>query len=329
MIALAVILPILLGWGVLEMAGVFDGSSTSDEDTPIEDDINEITTYKGDNDILGTAGKDLISSGMGDDTVNAGMGADTIDGGVGNDVLNGGVGEDLIEGNFGKDTISGNAFDDILGGGGQSDVISGGDGDDIILGNDGDDSLDGNRDNDVISGGGGADIVAGGKGDDRLFGGYLDYEPDATSGNFADYTAEYINAYNAAGDAMPGATTAEILNSDYMRGYVLTDGSVDGSDTLYGGEGNDSLYVGGNDVAKGGLGDDTFILMDLANGVSCEITDFKAGDAVQIYVPEGASDPVVTIDVDGENAIINVDGNPIATCTGAAGTLTTDMISLV
>ncbi len=336
MIAVAVLLPILLGWGVLELTGVFDdGTNPNGDDDPIVDDVNEINAFGQDNDILGTKGNDLIHTGAGDDTVSSGMGSDTINGGIGNDFLNGGVGQDLIEGGFGKDTISGASFADTLGGGGQSDFITGGDGDDRIFGNDGNDSLDGNRDNDIIYGGGGADIVAGGKGDDILDGSnpFDTYITNPETGAPLDVSVEFMNALAAAeadNADNPDITLDELLASPRFDGIEpLKDAQLDGADTLYGGEGNDTLYVGGLDVAKGGLGDDIFIFDELANGEAGTVVDFKVGDTVQITVPEGSADPVVEIRIDGDDALLVADDNVVGTFTGAASVLTLEMVALL
>ena len=334
MIALAVLLPILLGWGVLELAGVFDDGTNADgDDEPIVDDVNEINAYGQDNDILGTTGNDLIHTNAGDDTVNGGMGSDTIDGGIGNDYLNGGVGQDLIEGGFGKDTISGEAFGDMLGGGGQSDIITGGDGDDLVLGNNGNDTRDGNRDNDALYGGGGADLIAGGKGDDILDGSNPLDLVNSENGAPLDVSVEFMDALaGARADYVenPNITLDELLTSPRFDGVTpLKDAQLDGADTLYGGEGNDTLYVGGLDVAKGGMGNDLFIFDEVANGEAGTIVDFKVGDRVEIMVPEGAADPVVEVRVEGEDALLVADNIVVGTFTGAATVLTVDMVAFL
>ena len=138
-------------------------------------------------------------------------------------------GDDVLQGN--------NASDRLLGGAGD-DHISGGDeiGDNAFVG----DGLDGGAGNDILLGGAGNDALAGGAGSDRIEG-----------GNDAD-----ILSHNGVG---LNRVLAQLVNGEpthfrYAVADLLTDdGAVD---TLFGGEGNDSIYVGLGDSADGGDGTD-------------------------------------------------------------------------
>ena len=104
-----------------------------------------------------------------------------------------------------------------------NDTTRGSAGDDDISGLGGNDILEGMGGNDFITGGDGDDVLLGGTGTDVLFGGAGD---DLLWGG----------GYGNTGIATP----------DQVR------------DDLDGGEGNDSLLIGRNDVALGGNGDDEF-----------------------------------------------------------------------
>jgi len=100
--------------------------------------------------VLGGKGNDNITGSVGDDIIDGRDGNDTIFGGGGNDLILGGVGNDIIDGGAGDDRINGGVGDDIIYGGAGVDRINGGDGNDTILG------------------GAGADELTGGAGEDRF-----------------------------------------------------------------------------------------------------------------------------------------------------------------
>lgn len=151
------------------------------------------------------------------------------------------------------------------------ETISGTAGDDLLEGKNGSDVISGNAGNDTIYGGGGADFLLGGKGDDYVHGGT-------------------------------------------------------GQDTLYGGIGNDTLVGGsgadylsgdfGSDILIGGTGDDTFAFNfatvgfdETGNYASDTITDFAAGDMIELSGFFTASTPALAIVgwQDGANVILGVD----------------------
>ncbi len=182
-------------------AGAGNDNITVDEDVAME---LHITGGKGNDNLQGGSGNDIIvdnldsniiSGGAGDDTliangnsskgwlgkawdairgnqpsnvINGGEGNDYIEGGKGNDTINGGAGDDYIYGLDGKDTISGGAGHDYIDGGKGDDVISGGDGNDNLFGGKGNDTISGGAGDDVIAGGKGNDIVDGGEGADNI-----------------------------------------------------------------------------------------------------------------------------------------------------------------
>ncbi|MDG6106187.1 calcium-binding protein [Dactylosporangium aurantiacum] len=111
----------------------------------------------GDDNLTGTAGRDVILGLGGNDTI---TGLDAAD------VIIAGAGNDDVQGSGGDDRISGGAGDDILNGNGGQDLIRGWDGADLIDGDAGHDDL-GDDDN-----GQDTNTVIGGPGDDTIFVGY-------------------------------------------------------------------------------------------------------------------------------------------------------------
>lgn len=85
-----------------------------------------------DDQIWGSAIKDIISAGDGHDQIIAKEGDDDVDGEGGDDLINGGAGADVLRGGDGKDIILGGAGDDQITGGRKNDVIDGGEGVDQV-----------------------------------------------------------------------------------------------------------------------------------------------------------------------------------------------------
>jgi hypothetical protein len=123
------------------------------------------------NQILGTAGRDLIAGTEGSDTVRAAAGDDVIDARSGGDCLFGDEGKDVIDGEGGNDRLEGGTGDDRLIGSVGNDALIGGGGVDRLNGNAGDDRLGGRSKRDILAGGSGRDALYGGAGNDTISGG--------------------------------------------------------------------------------------------------------------------------------------------------------------
>jgi Ca2+-binding RTX toxin-like protein len=135
----------------------------------------------GDNEILGTTGRDVIVSRggedeivslQGNDLICAGADADAVDAGPGNDKVKGGSGSDPnLEGGNGGDTIFGGTGVDNLYA--QHDPLSK-DGTDqdgnLLIGGAGADEIRSDEGDDLARGGGGPDDLRAGTGADDLFG---------------------------------------------------------------------------------------------------------------------------------------------------------------
>jgi Ca2+-binding RTX toxin-like protein len=173
----------------------------------INDGIDIIRGFAGNDSLEGRGADDQLYGGEGDDRLDGGMGADRMEGGRGSDtyvvdnvsdvvieLLNEGL--DAIEssisytlvehvenltltgsahisgtGNDSFNTIRGNAGNNFLDGRGGFDRLHGGDGADTLLGGEGDDSLYGEAGNDRLEGGTGNDSLDGGIGADQMIGG--------------------------------------------------------------------------------------------------------------------------------------------------------------
>jgi ELWxxDGT repeat protein len=159
-------------------------------------------------------------------------------------VVRGGNGDDTLVGGGSGDSLYGGAGADRLAGGGSSDLLSGGGGNDHLQGDAGKDRLYGFAGDDTLHGGSGDDRLFGHDGRDRLHG---NSGNDALSGG-------------AQGDWLYGQGGNDQLNGDGGNDRLYGDHAT-GTDTLYGGAGND-LLVSRDSVADhlfGGRGADTSV----------------------------------------------------------------------
>ncbi len=114
--------------------------------------------------------------------------------------------------------------DDIVRAGEGDDTVESFEGDDSLYGGEGADSLDGGDGGDILYGGEGADILRGGDGDDFLF------------------------ANGGTGLEFIGAGDERIFDPNFADGKPSAASYADGeTDYLFGGEGNDSYFVGSRD----------------------------------------------------------------------------------
>jgi Ca2+-binding RTX toxin-like protein len=202
---------------------------------------------------------------------------------VGNDALG-----DVIRGFAGDDTLYGLAGSDVLYGGDGGDILNGGRGDDTLYGEIGIDNMRGDGGDDELYGGVGGDTLIGGLGADFLNGGdgfdFANYhfargviidmnDPLASTGEaFGDsfFSIEGLVGSVGFGDTLLGDVNPNII---YGQGGVdILDGRG-GNDTLYGGAAGDTM--------TGGAGPDRFLYVAATEGGDT-ITDFAAGDKVQL-----------------------------------------------
>ena len=165
--------------------------------------------------------------------------------------LVGTAGDDVLVGTPGRDVIWGRDGNDVIRGGGGRDTLCGGHGDDQIFGEDG---------NDFFSGGKGNDLLSGGEGNDEFYPGLDDDDINGGEGrDVLDYYSapEPVNVDLAAG-------TASGQGNDLIAGIEKIEASKHGG-TLLGNEEDNIFWTHrGDDVARGGGGDDSFY--DLGTG---------------------------------------------------------------
>lgn len=187
-------------------------------------------------------GQDIVHGGEGNDTILTGDDADIVYGEQGDDIIDAGIDDDEVYGGSGNDTITGGHGSDIIYGGSGDDIINAGDVNGVMNHTDETDDTDPvpTNDMDYVRGGDGNDTITGGDDADTLYG---DAGDDYLDGGIDD---DYLSG-GAGADTIIGGQGNDTLVSD----------NDDDIDILDAGEGDDTLFVGTNDVADAGAGDDT------------------------------------------------------------------------
>lgn len=177
----------------------------------------------------------------------------------------------------------------------------------------------GTEGNDTLHGSARGDLMEGNGGDDKLFG---------HAGN------DNLVSFDAGHDTVHGGTGNDSLHGYLVQkqpgdlSYVVEDHQAD---TLLGGLGKDSLFLGSDDVGSGGKGADSFhVSWDVEHGHPAEITDYNARQD-KIYVEftsnhadDGMTDikpeeQTITTELmkDGSGTSILINGQAIAHVLGA------------
>lgn len=293
LLVVSLALPVLLiGWGISEVCDDDDGS-----------DGLSVEGGEGDDFIEGSQRADLLQGNEGDDLIRGRSGNDTVFGQEGEDILEGEDGDDMLCSGEGDDIVTGNRGFDFIEGQEGNDFISGDYNGDIARGDEGEDTVIGGR---------GGDRVAGGQGSDVLFGGIMNELP--------------LNR-DEMEELRDGASLSDILAGEDGRINIRDDRF---SDALFGGAGADQLFVGSMDNATGGNGEDTFnVLADQQDNGPATIHDFAAEDDNVTIIVNGDTDIEITVEADGEDALVMSDGQVLARVTGAAQTLTAADIAIL
>jgi VCBS repeat-containing protein len=118
---------------------------------------NWIEGNRGNNDLDGGGGDDLLQGGKGNDSLRGGKGVDVLQGGKGNDKLKDKDGSTIFDGGAGRDEMAGGRSADFFAGGAGNDELELGGGRDVIAFNKGDgvDRVEGECQNGALSLGGG------------------------------------------------------------------------------------------------------------------------------------------------------------------------------
>ena len=207
---------------------------------------NDVDTINGDGGldvIIGLEGDDILTSGAGGVAGSRGdsMQSDLILGLGGNDMIFGTSGLDILYGGVGDDIISGGSGENRMHGQNGDDTLNGGSGIDLIWGQNGNDELNGGNGNDFLDGGQDEDIIRGGSGNDTLIG-------------------------NLGDDSLYGEAGNDNLEGDIRPDANFPTGRGTGNDGLFGG-------VGGNDVIRGGRGNDRFLIFGSDSPADLSNTD--------------------------------------------------------
>ena len=246
----------------------------------------------------GTAGNDTLTGGNGNDTLYGLAGNDTLNGGYGNDILSGGDGNDILVGGLGVDSMLGGAGNDRfkfnslaeLGTSNTSpynDNIA-----DLQIG----DKIDlsaipglhfvgvGNNftgaDNEIQFQGKTLTIHTNGYSNYYLSTNASVLEETSPGSQVFQIPANLTLNGTAGNDTLNGGNGNDTLNG--LAGNDTLNGGY-GTDTLNGGDGNDILNGGlGEDTLTGGAGSDTFAFSSSLEADYDYITDFAAGDKIDL-----------------------------------------------
>ena len=208
--------------GTFVLSGINAANLTDGPDDNVLD-VLDASGFSGNATLYAGSGNDELIGGSGNDYLDGGSGHDTIEAGGGNSILVGTSGAgDILEGGSGDDTIYGSQGADSIVGGSGSDVIYGGPVASSISGGTGPDTIVGAASGDTIYGNGGPDVIISGGGHDLIYGD------------------------NPAGTGDTGAVS-------YIYGTFQGETGA-GTDTIYGGKGNDYLFGYGDTIVPGGSG---------------------------------------------------------------------------
>ncbi len=268
---------------------ISDGLPLADELTGLLDDISTGLTGMG-----STA--DMLDARDDIDPAFGTGGEDAQTGTFNDDRILGGSGQDALFGDEGDDTLQAGAGNDELHGDTGNDVLEGGAGIDFLDGGEGHDTLDGGADRDLLFGGDGDDVLLGGAAADFLSGGM-------------------------GSDTLNGGSGDDVLNGTFTGGSS----DQDDGDVLWGGDGNDTLIIGRDDVAHGGAGSDTFVAGDYIEDadVAGHVADFNPSEDRIEVIFDPDVDPNPRLEVhdfeDGSGADIVLNGSVILSVSGAQG----------
>ncbi len=315
-----------LGAVLPELAGLTGGrfaTTYTERDASASDNSGSHITLQGDQFVrttdLDNSGEiitgddivDIMNGGTGDDTLNGFGGNDTLSGGSGVDTINGGDGDDRITGGFGTDIIDGGAGNDtfFMNGGEREDTLDGGaDTDTLDLSGftasgflvdlagqsyevtvvpsaqtiQNVENVIGSAQNDTIVGDGEINNLQGGA--NGADGDTISYA-GSSAGVTIDLQADTVSGGDAEGDTISGFENA--IGSDEND---IIGAAVNGTGTLEGGRGSDSLFAyGGSGTFLGG-NDSDFIDAQLNIATSGATFDGGAGtDRFSTFGPAGGT----------------------------------------
>lgn len=249
------------------------------------DDV--IVGLGGDDDLRGRGGNDVLCGSSGADRLLGGGGLDSLDGGDDDDAVSGGGGGDVVFGDDGTDVLDGGGgIDelsfarspngvtiDLFGGTAEglgTDTITGFE---MVAGSDGDDTVTGGRNDETLIGGAGDDLLNGGPGEDVLEGG--DGNDQIEGGPGVQNAVTYAHA-PAGVEVNLQAGTATGWGTDTLAAIQVVIGSGFDDAIIGSGQRNTFFPGEGNDSVSGGGGPDT---IDFSGALFGVVVDLEAGTA--------------------------------------------------
>ena len=185
--------------------------------------------------------------------------------------------------------------------GAKDDITTGTDVTDFLFLNDGDDMASSGAGNDKVFLGDGADQTAV-LNEDSSF---------DTAGMEGDDLIRGSNGHDILIDALGSNTIYGDLGYDRIS-TVDDDTSQVTSDTVFGGFGEDLMFVDNDDVVSGGAHDDRFQVITDIEGDAVTITDFEDGDTLYLRDANGGyviQERITTeLTADGEDTNVLLDG---------------------
>lgn len=244
--------------------------------------------------ITGSKGDDFIQGERGHDVINGGNGNDTLYGGSGNDTIKGGNGDDIIYGNTGNDKLYGE-------GGNNKIIFSMNDGNDTVyMGKGNDELMFGEHifDNIHYKKSGNHLVIKYGENDSVTVNNYFSSKTKSvdkiTHMDDANNLETTINSYSLKNDIIISKSEGYDV-VDFGDGYEVPADCYEGNghnnlivannnkklNFVEAGAGDDMIYCQGKQViAKGGSGNDTYVVSSLKNLTG--ILDESGSDTVQI-----------------------------------------------
>ena len=291
------------------------------------DIIRGISGY---NVLYGKEGNNQITGGTNDDIIFAGTGQDAIDGGTGTDTLKFDGGTQGVVVNLGSDIYSGLASESFInshqsGGSNQTGTVVG---IENVYGTSFGDTIRGSDARNELYGGSGDDTIVASLGNDEIHGDdgsdWLDFSLITTS---AGVNVDLMTQNNAVFTSGSGYNQTlfgieNIVGSDQND---ILKGGLEVDNTLYGGDGNDTIYgIGYANVLHGDAGDDTIFsgIGDDAidGGADTDTVDYSYSHNISVSVDLGAGTASTTSMSDTLTSIENVTtGSGDDTITGSGG----------
>jgi Ca2+-binding RTX toxin-like protein len=295
--------PTAQGSGTAEEYGATGALLSSDKFSYIENVIatagNDLVSMGGDNNsVWGGAGDDYLIGGSGDDKVYGGTGNDLIDGGPGIDAVDGGDGIDTLfwSGNSpfyltvdlqaGTITYPGDPTVDTVTG---MENVRGYAGNKQIYGDDGRNIIEGGYGSDVIAGRGGDDLLVGDLGRPDTVGAYTFRFADRIDGG----AGNDVLSGDLESDVLTGGSGADTFVIDTYYGTDRITDFQDGVDTLalYGGltingwEGRDTNGDGVSDAQAALLSNGQALIFD---GYTAAPSSLASGSGLALHAEQFA-----------------------------------------